>query len=97
LWFAILTIDIGPRSTLTSPAIESSASTTGAFGRPAAANVAKPAEYSWRRLPVNLKQQAWRQAVPARNTADYLACFQRLFNQPNLVVEIPAAPTFSAQ
>jgi hypothetical protein len=48
---------------------ESSASTnsaTGAFGRREAASVAMPAEYSWRRLPVNLKQQVWRQGVLAR-------------------------------
>jgi hypothetical protein len=35
--------------------------------------------------------------MPARNTRDCLSALQRLFNQPNLVVVIPAPPTFSAQ
>jgi hypothetical protein len=35
--------------------------------------------------------------MPARHATDALPGLQRLFNQPNLVLVIPATPTFSAQ
>ena len=48
-------------------------------------------------LPTPGEQQALRHSMSARDAAHSLASLQRLFNQTNLLVVTPSAPTFSAQ